>query len=124
MTGDLQSVLREVRDTLLSEPVSPRVDSAADINTHYCRYVAETVAERLGADVDVRILEDGANGYAHVWLARDGRHYDAECIEGVTEYSNLPFFQRHPEAVRHVESGSTGQAVLRGRGLTPLYPDL
>lgn len=117
-------MLREVRDTLLSNPVSPRVDDPEDINNHYCRYVAETVAERVGDEYDVRVLEDGARGYAHVWLSVDGRHYDAERIEGVDDYTELPFFRRHPEAVVHTEPGTTSLAELRRRGFEPLYPKL
>lgn len=123
MTEELGRVLREVRDTLLSNPVSPRVETAADINNHYCRYVAETIAERVSEACDVTILEDGG-GYAHVWLACEGRHYDAECVEGVTDYRNLPFFRRHREAVVHPEPGSSSQSAIRHRGVEPLYPDL
>ncbi|MEF8757048.1 MAG: hypothetical protein V5A33_02315, partial [Halobacteriales archaeon] len=100
-----------------------RVETPADVNRHYCRYVAERVAEQVGDDLDVQILEDGAGGFAHVWLAHDGRHYDAECVDGVEDYRELPFFQRHPEAVRHVEPATADQAELRHRGLEPLYPD-
>jgi hypothetical protein len=120
-----ERALREVRDTLLENPVSPRVETPADINdTHYCRYVAETVAERVGDEYDVEILEDGARGYAHVWLSVDGRHYDAECVEGVDDYRDLPFFQRHPEAVMHTEPETAKLSNLRRRGFEPLYPEL
>lgn len=115
-------MLRDVRDELLEEPVSPRVETPRDINRHYCRHVAETVADRVD-DADLRILEDGARGFAHVWLACDGRHHDAECVEGVGEYTDLPFFQRHPEAAMHPEPESVDQSALRRRGRVPLYPD-
>ena len=114
-------MLREVRDTLLGEPVSPRVEAPADINHHYCRYVAETVAGRI--DDDVQILEDGGRGFVHTWLYSDGRHYDAECVDGVVDYRDLPFFQRHPEAAVHVEPGTVDPASLRNRGGAPLYPE-
>lgn len=122
MEDELQRALREVRETLLDEPVSPRVEEPADINLHYCRFVAETVAERLGHRDDVEILEDGGRGFVHNWLAHDGRHYDAECPEGVADYRHLPFFERHPEAAIHVEPASVDPASLRTRGLEPLYP--
>lgn len=124
MTEDPSQILREVREELLSNPVSPRVANPEDINIHYCRYVAETVAERSGDEYDIQILEDGGKGFAHVWIAWDGRHYDAECIEGVTDYTELPFFQRHPEAVIHAEPGTADQEIIRRRGIEPLYPDL
>lgn len=123
MAGSITRALEEVRDTLLEEPVSPRVEEPRDINVHYCRYVAETVVERLDDDVDVRVLEDGARGYVHTWLEAGGRHYDAECLEGVTDHRDLPFFRRHPEAAEHVEPASTDPATVRNRGREPLYPE-
>lgn len=124
MPEELKQVLREVRDKLLSNPVSPRVEEPADINLHHCRYVAETVADQTPDNINIEILEDGGRGFAHTWLWCDGRHYDAECIDGVDDYRDLPFFQRHPEAAIHVEPGTTDPADLRGRGCEPLYPDV
>lgn len=123
MPDEIERALRDVRDKLLENPVSPRVEEPEDINIHYCRYVANSVAERVGDRYDVQILEDGGRGFAHTWIAIDGRHYDAECIEGVDDYRGLPFFRRHPEAAVHVEPGTTGQADIRNRGTEPLYPD-
>lgn len=124
MAAELERALRGVRDTLLSEPVSPRVEEPADINLHYCRYVAETVVERLDDDVPVEIVEDGGRGFVHTWIVHDGRHYDAECVEGVTDHRELPFFKRHPEAAIHVEPDTVDPASLRQRATEPLYPDL
>ena len=123
MAEELKRALREVRDTLLSNPVSPRVEEPADINLHFCRYVAETVAERSGYEYGIEILEDGGRGFAHTWIAYDGRHYDAECIDGVRDYRDLPFFERHPEAAILVERGAVDRASLRKRGIGPLYPE-
>lgn len=121
MSAELQQALREIRQTLLSKPVSPRVESPGDINLHYCQYVAETVAQQVSHDV--QILEDGGKGFAHTWLRWNGRHYDVECIQGVDDYRDLPFFQRHPEAAIHVEPGAVPTARLRERGRDPLYPE-
>ncbi|MFB6360958.1 MAG: hypothetical protein ABEH59_06500 [Halobacteriales archaeon] len=122
MAEELQQVLREVRDTLLENPVSPRVETPAEINLHYCQYVADTVAEQVSRDVE--ILEDGGKGYAHTWLRHNGRHYDAECIHGVDDYRDLPFFHRHPEAALRVEPGTASAAAVRKRGRGPLYPEI
>jgi hypothetical protein len=122
MAAEPTRTLREVRDRLLAEPVSPRVEDARDINLHHCRYVARTVAERVGEEVDVEILEDGGSGYGHVWLRCAGRHYDAECVEGVDDHRSLPFFRRHPEAAVGVSSAATPLSSLRHRGERPLYP--
>jgi hypothetical protein len=123
VSDEITRILRDVRDTLLEEPVSPRVAAPHEINEHYCRYVAETVVERASDERDVRVLQDGGSGYAHAWVAADGKHYDAECVEGVDDYRNLPFFRRHPEAAKHVEADSVSRERLRKRGLNPLYPD-
>lgn len=124
MAEELERILQEVRDKLLSNPVSPRVEDPADINLHYCRYVAETVVEKLDSDFDVEILVDGGRGFSHTWIAHGGRHYDAECVEGVTDYQNLPFFQRHPEAAIHMEPDTTDMEKYRNRGKKPLYPEI
>lgn len=124
MSEVLTEAIREVRETLLSHPVSPRVETPQDINLHFCRYVAETVADRVGDEIDIQILEDGRHGYAHTWISHDDQHYDAECPEGVDDHRELPFFQRHPEAAYHVESGSADQAVVRHRGSRSLYPNI
>lgn len=123
MATELERALREVRDELLEQPVSPRVESPRDINAHHCRYVAETVARAVGEDGDVEVLADGGRGYAHTWLYHDGRHYDAECVEGVADHRELPFFRRHPEAVVRVGPATESAARVRGRGREPLYPD-
>lgn len=119
MSQEIERTIREVRDVLLSNPVSPRVEDPEDINNHFCSCVAETVAGRVDDQLDVRILEDGAMGMAHVWIACEGRHYDAECPDGVTDYRDLPFFRRHPEAVMHVEPGSVSLATVRNRTTAP-----
>lgn len=124
MAEELERTLREIRDKLVSNPVSPRVEDAADINLHYCRYVAETVVENVGDEIDVDILEDGGRGFAHAWITHDGCHYDAECVEGVDDHLDLPFFQRHPEAAIHVEPATVDPATLRQRDKEPLYPDI
>lgn len=124
MEEELKQALRQVRDKLLSNPVSPRVSDPGDINLHYCRYVAETVAEQMDDEIEMEILEDGGRGHVHTWLRYDGRHYDAECIDGVDDYRDLPFFQRHPEATIHVEPGTTNPVAIRTRGREPLYPDI
>ena len=123
MAEALRRALVDVRDTLLENPVSPRVEAPADINLHYCRYVARTVVDRVGGDLDLTVLEDGGRGYVHTWIAHEGRHYDAECVEGVADYRDLPFFRRHPEAVVNVEPEDVDPATLRTRAMEPLYPE-
>lgn len=73
--------------------------------------------------VDVEIVEDGGDGFVHTWICSAGRHFDAECLEGVEDHRDLPFFHRHPEAVMHVESGDVDPAWVRNRSRRTLYPD-
>lgn len=98
--------------------------NSANINLHDCRCVAGTVVEWLGDDADVEIVEDGRRGFVHTWIVHDRRHYDAECIEGVTDHRDLPFFQRYPEAAIHMEPSTVDPASLRQRGTEPLYPEI
>ena len=122
MADELVRALRDVRETLLANAVSPRVEEPADINRHYCRWVAETVAERVGDAHGLEVVTDGGRGFVHTWITYDGRHYDAECVEGVEDHRDLPFFRRHPEAAVHVERETADAASLRTRGGAPLYP--
>jgi hypothetical protein len=45
---------------------------------------------------DLERLSDAAgwDGGTHVWLTWEGRHYDSECLQGVTNFLELPFFER------------------------------
>lgn len=40
------------------------------------------------------MLDDVGFGY-HVWLTSGGRHFDAECPEGVDSFFELPLFRRY-----------------------------
>ena len=124
MPSPVGDAVRAVRDELLAMPVSPRVETPRDINLRYCRYVAEEAVDRLGPAAEIAVLEDGGRGFVHTWLFADGRHYDAECVEGVADHRDLPFFQRHPEAAVHVETGRPDLAVLRARDRGGLYPPM
>lgn len=42
----------------------------------------------------VKDLTDKIKGY-HCWIYFEGKHYDAECPEGVANMFDLPFFQRY-----------------------------
>ena len=41
-----------------------------------------------------RVLTARELGSVHYWLTYSGRHYDAEALEGVDHFLDLPFFQR------------------------------
>lgn len=46
------------------------------------------------AGITVSDLTDKIKGY-HCWSYSEGKHYDAECPEGVVNFLELPFFKRH-----------------------------
>jgi hypothetical protein len=76
-----------------------KVESAKDINNGWCDEFAKSVKDTLSNPVDLSIYSYGfdSNGYtshAHKWIFYDGKHYDAECPEGVKNPSKLPIFQR------------------------------
>lgn len=38
--------------------------------------------------------------YPHGWIYWNGKHYDAECIEGVIDFIDLPFFKNVKEELK------------------------
>ncbi len=54
----------------------------------------------------------------HIWLLLDGKHYDAQCPEGVSNFLELPFFA---EGIREwsIEKGLTPAAPRAKRGPRP-----
>lgn len=48
-------------------------------------------------------LEHFVMGY-HAWIYSEGRHYDAECPEGVENMFDLPFFERHLRVKKAAEA--------------------
>jgi hypothetical protein len=69
-----------------------------DINNGYCDAFAALVAEELTAcdmfcaDYDCDCDSDDRTR-AHVWIRYEGKHYDAECLEGVESFLDLPIFR-------------------------------
>lgn len=88
------------------------LDSKADINNGFCSDFARSVLERVRlqfgdeytiwrSDNDTPIVEKHSYGSrssvsaSHVWLEYKELNFDAECIEGVNNPSNLPLFERN-----------------------------
>jgi hypothetical protein len=44
--------------------------------------------------MDPENLYDVVGGRGHVWITFEGRHYDAECPQGVQYFTDLPIFKR------------------------------
>lgn len=75
-------------------------ETPQQINSGYCADFATVVWERLKGPEWLLTL--GTPGSAersgagwHVWLFTDGLHFDAECPQGVADWSQLPIFQRN-----------------------------
>ncbi len=69
--------------------------SGKEINNGYCGMFAAMVIENLGGPTD-KLYESFSETVSpgHAWITFDGRHYDAECLEGVNNANDLPFFKR------------------------------
>lgn len=66
------------------------------INSGDCEEFAWCILSLLGFEKetsDIEILGDGINGPGHYWIYYYGKHYDAECSNGVKEPKDLPLFQ-------------------------------
>lgn len=77
--------------------------SPQEINTGDCSDFAESLFRHLvdaGLTAIVSVdsgdlIHDGESAsYWHVWIYHDGRHYDAEAPDGVSDWEELPFFVR------------------------------
>lgn len=62
----------------------------SEINNGNC----DVFADALYAVVGGELLEfDLDSSYpTHVWVRHNGRHYDAECVDGVEDWRDLPIF--------------------------------
>lgn len=78
------------------------VPTAADVNAGMCEDFALDLAELLqGSEVVytenyVDWDSDECPG-GHAWVLFQGRCYDAECLEGVSNWRSLPFFIRRSQ---------------------------
>jgi hypothetical protein len=96
-----------------------------DINNGDCEPFAIEVIKRMGGYQDVlfeltsdnfvedRLLPD------HVWVYYKGRHYDAECPEGVDSWKDLPLFQNahaynYQEIIKLSPEHGDGQPKYKG----------
>lgn len=59
----------------------------------------------------------------HVWLYADGRHYDAECPEGVENFFDLPFFERCLQVKESLASALQGDYIDQVLHLHSLNPN-
>lgn len=69
-----------------------------DINNGHCDTFANNVIERCGGESDFLFEMQTENvvvdGPGHVWIWYNGLHYDAETLNGVSDWSELSIFKR------------------------------
>ena len=67
-----------------------------EINNSQCEEFALKIVSKVKGAEDVcteNFVEFGSLP-GHVWILFEGKHYDAECIDGVDNFLELPIFQR------------------------------
>ncbi len=70
------------------------------VNDGYCGFLADQVVRRLGRG-EVLSTEQYKVDYpfppppVHEWVFVDGKHYDAETVNGVANPRDLGYFRRH-----------------------------
>lgn len=72
---------------------------AASVNAGMCEEFAEALSAQLpGSEVvyTENYVDWGSAAYpgGHAWVCYEGRFYDSECLEGVSDWRSLPFFLR------------------------------
>lgn len=95
--NNISSVIESEVEKWKNSLVNPPVNDASDINNGHCKPFARDIKRKIGDNVQIHSWgfdTNGYNSYAHSWIEYDGRHYDAECSQGVEHPSELPIFQR------------------------------
>ena len=85
-----QAILNAIDQIALS-PIEVNSGRCEDLMQLVCDTVED--ADWLGTEE----VEDKLEGYhwiGHVWIVYQGKHYDAECIDGVDNFLDLPIFQK------------------------------
>ena len=107
--SDISDIIKyEVKQWTESEYFN--INKASDINNGKCSQFAKSVKDTMGNPKNLEILSYGYNGKyssnAHKWIYYEGKHYDAECPEGVNKPQNLPIFQRNNIQSENIEIDS------------------
>ena len=75
------------------------LSAAIEVNSGLCEEFATDLSERLpGSEVvyTENYVDWDSEDYpgGHAWVEFQGKYYDAECLDGVSDWLSLPFFQR------------------------------
>lgn len=99
-------MLNQLKDFLNEWLAANNLSASIEVNSGMCEEFAADLSERLPGS-EVVYTENFVDWYSdehpggHAWVAYQGKHYDAECLEGVSDWKSLPFFVRrvHHESV-------------------------
>lgn len=87
------AILTEMRDYAVANGTSP-----AEINDGGCSEFAHAAWEFADQSEEVEVIDDendlGRGEYTHTFICFRGRYYDAEAVEGVERWEELPHFVR------------------------------
>jgi hypothetical protein len=94
MTSYQQYQLEKITRDIMEENYfkTPR-----EINAGLCDEWAQRAIEKLGKHAHMHVTPTAykyiwAGG--HYWIKYQGKHYDAEALQGVNDWKDLPFFKR------------------------------
>lgn len=90
----IKKAMIEERNSLLDEDITPEINEPYDINNGFCLLFAENVEERLKEVVNVKISHLTLMNHNHYWITYNKKHYDAEAVNGVDNWEDLPFWSR------------------------------
>ena len=91
------SIKRIIEETIKQWDISPY-----DINNGECEDFAMEILDKMGGySEDItkvctqNFVDFGSLDLGHVWILYKGKHYDAECSNGVKDWKNLPIFKNN-----------------------------
>lgn len=99
--SEFKKVLLEEIDSFLngfkqdSKRPPDYVYTVKHINNGYCADFAHAVWERFNRSDDIQATDDeelGGREYTHTFICFEDRYYDAECVDGVDDWTQLPIF--------------------------------
>ena len=80
------------------------VTTPFQINDGYCEEWALNVEDAIPGAIEHDTPED-FTGPGHVWVEIDGKHYDAETLQGVKDWKDLAVFRKSKEVNQMLKDG-------------------
>lgn len=91
----MKKISKIILETIKKFKLSPK-----DINSGLCEDFALIVVKKMGGykenlyELCTEDFVDFGELSGHVWIYYNGKHYDSECVNGVKNWKDLPFFKR------------------------------